>query len=73
MKNKIIRQAAKETGMKWFLAPCPKHGLEEMHFTSSGRCMKCTAEAKDPVKQAKYWTTVSDQVNQKKREKYVKN
>lgn len=58
MKNELIRKAAKASGVRKFIAPCQKHGLESVHFTSSGRCMECTAEAKDPAKQAAYWKTV---------------
>ena len=58
MKNGVVRKAAMASGVKKFIAPCEKHGHGAIHFTSSGRCMKCTAEAKDPVKQANYWKKV---------------
>ncbi len=70
MKNKEVRLAAKAAGMKYFLAACPEHGLEK-YYTSSGRCMKCTAAAKDCAKQAQYWATVSDRINREKRKKYA--
>lgn len=49
------RNLAKEHGERHFSHTCKTHGENSLHYVSSGRCMKCTAESKDPAKQAEYW------------------
>lgn len=70
MRNREIREAARRDGVLHFIAICPRHG-ESRHYTSSGRCIRCAAGAKDPEKQAAYWATVKDEINQKKRSAYA--
>ena len=55
MRKVEVRQLAREKGEKHFTHTCKKHGEGPIHYVSSGRCMQCTAEGKDPVKQAQYW------------------
>lgn len=69
MRNKALRLAACEAGVSKFIAVCPHHG-ERMHYTSSGRCMQCAAEAKDPAKQARYWGASADTINAARRAAY---
>lgn len=71
----LVREAklALKYGMKRFTpsegAICPIHKGE--HYTASRRCCECTRLAKSPEKQAAYWQTVKDPINQKKREEYL--
>ena len=69
-QNHAIRAAAEAAGLRHFIARCPKHG-EQRHYTSSGRCMQCAAQAKDPETQARYWATVGEAINAKRRVEYA--
>lgn len=68
--NHALRAAAEAAGLRHFIAHCPQHG-EQRHYTSSGRCMQCAAEAKDPETQARYWAAAGGKINEKRRAAYA--
>ncbi len=58
--------AAIAAGQVRFVATCRKHGESE-HYTATRRCCQCTAAAKSPAKQARYWAKNAETVNAARR------
>jgi hypothetical protein len=66
--NHPARLKAQEEGNTHFLADCQHHGEWSKHYVSSGRCVACTAAAKEPSKQAQYWAENKEWINAKRRQ-----
>lgn len=67
--KKDLRKSARLAGRKHFTTSCEAHG-RSLHYVSSGECMACVKEKKDPTKQAAYWAANKRWINAKVRKKY---
>jgi hypothetical protein len=64
-KGEMARRARAE-GRVHFTAACAVHG-RTLHYAATRRCVRCTAEAKDPVAQAAYWAANKMEINARRR------
>lgn len=66
MSIRTAAATAREAGLVRFVATCAKHGEAE-HYTATRRCCQCTAAAKNPVTQARYWAENAEKINARRR------
>lgn len=64
-KSELARRA-QAAGRVHFVTACDVHG-RTLHYAATRRCVRCTAEAKDPDAQAAYWAANKARINAARR------